>query len=127
MNVREDIKSIERFLVEGKEYITKGDPVQASEKLYKAVEDCIKLLAERHELLEYEKAERDGRWRSYLLAQAARGLAGDLGRKEIEDAWLRAFNIHVWGFHEGKLDVEYIKQDVPYVEWLVNYVKESLR
>jgi hypothetical protein len=29
VNVGEDIKSIERFLVEGKEYITKGDPMQA--------------------------------------------------------------------------------------------------
>ena len=116
---------ISRFLNESKEYIAKGDPVQASEKLYKAVEECIKVLAERHKLPEYEKAEVDGRWRSHLLAQAARRLATNLREKEIEEAWLRAFNIHVWGFHEGKFDVEYIKQDIPYVEWLVNYVESS--
>jgi hypothetical protein len=97
----------------------------ASKKLYKAVEESIKVLAERHKLSEYDEAEKDGRWRSYLLVRAARKLATDLKKKEIGDAWARAFNIHVWGFHEGKLDAEDIKPDVPYVEWLVNFVKET--
>ena len=113
---------ISKFVQESKEYIAKGDAIQASEKLYKAVEECIKTLAQRYKLPEYEKAEEDGRWRSYLLAQAAGRLADNLKEKEIKDVWARAFNIHVWGFHEGKLDVEYIKQDIPYVEWLVSYV-----
>jgi len=97
---------ISRFIDESKEYIAKGDAIQASEKLYKAVEECIKVLAEKRKLPEYEKTDKDGRWRSYLLAQAAGKLAEDLKKKEIEDAWLRAFSIHVWGFHEGKFDVE---------------------
>ena len=120
-----EVVEISRFVDESKEYIAKGDPIQASEKLYKATEECIKVLAERHKLSEYGKAERDGRWRSYLLAQAAGKLADDLKRKEIEDVWARAFNIHVWGFHEGKFGVEEIKRNVPYVEWLVDYVKEE--
>ncbi len=31
-----------KYLSEAKEYIDRGDAVQASEKLYKAVEECIK-------------------------------------------------------------------------------------
>jgi hypothetical protein len=115
-----------RFVDEAKEYIAEGDAIQASEKLYKAVEECIKLLAERHKLPEYDEAGKDGRWRSYLLGRAAGRLADDLGKKEIEDAWARAFNIHVWGFHEGKFGVEEIKRNIPYVEWLCNYTKGIL-
>jgi len=116
---------ISRFVTESKEYIAKGDAIQASEKLYKAVEECIKILAERHKLPEYDEAEKDGRWRSYLLAQAAAKLAYNLRRKEIEDAWARAFNIHVWGFHEGKFGAEEIERNIPHIEWLVEYVKEG--
>jgi hypothetical protein len=114
---------IPRFVKESKEYIAKGDAMQASEKLYKAVEECIKLLAEKHKLPKYAEAGKDGRRSSYLLVWAARKLASDLKKNEIEDTWARAFNIHVWGFHEGKLDVEDIKPDVPYMEWLVDFVK----
>jgi len=119
-------KFIEQFLAEGRRYVNKGDPVQASEKLYKAVEECIKVLAEKQRLPEYEEARREGRWWSKLLARAAGRLARDLGRKEIKDAWARAFNLHTWGFHERALLVEDAEQDIPYVEWLVNYVKENL-
>jgi hypothetical protein len=118
---------IARFIDESKEYIAKGDAIQASEKLYKAVEECIKLLAEQHKLPQYHEAKEDGRWRSYLLAQAAGKLAYNLQKKEIEDAWARAFNIHVWGFHEGKFGVEEIKRNIPYIEWLVEFVKEKER
>ena len=118
---------ISRFANESKECIAKGNAIQASEKLYKAVEECIKALAERHKLPEYEKAEKDGRWRSYLLVQAASRLAEDLKKKEIEDVWARAFNIHVWGFHENKIGIEGIKRNIPYVEWLIDFVKEQER
>ena len=116
---------ISRFVDEGKEYIAKGDAIQASEKLYKAVEECVKVLVERHKLPEYEEAERDGRWKSYLLGQAARKLAKDLKERRIGEAWAKAFEIHVWGFHESRYGVEDIEQDVPYVEWLVGYVKDQ--
>jgi len=75
--------------------IAKGDAIQASEKLYKAVEECIKVLAERYELPEYEEAKMDGRWRAHLLGRAARRLVRDLMRDEITDAWANAFEIHV--------------------------------
>ncbi|PIP06800.1 MAG: hypothetical protein COX52_06060 [Syntrophobacterales bacterium CG23_combo_of_CG06-09_8_20_14_all_48_27] len=122
----ERIKFIERFFAESKEYVNKGDPVQASEKLYKVVEECIKLLAGRQKLPEFEEARREGRWMSRLLVRAARRLAQDTGRKEIEDAWARAFNLHAWGFHENALDIEDVKRSVSYIERLLNYTKDSL-
>ena len=118
---------IERFIDKSKEYIDKGDAVQASEKLYKAVEECIKVLAERYELPECKEAKEDERWRSYLLAQAARRLTRNLRKEKIGNVWARAFEIHVWGFHEGKFSVEDIKQDIPHVEWLANFVKNQKR
>ena len=116
---------ISRFVDKSKEYLAKGDTVQASEKLYKAVEECIKVLAERYKLPEYKKAKRERRWSSYLLGQAAGRMAENLKQEKIEDVWARAFNIHIWGFHEGKYGVEEIRRNIPYVEWLVNFVKDQ--
>lgn len=123
---REDLKLIDKFLDEGKEHILKGDPIQAGEKLYKAVEECIKLLAEREGLPEHEEFRKEGRWWTRLLARSASALSTKLQRKEIEDAWARAFNLHVWGFHERALNTEHIEPDIAYIEWLVNYTKEVL-
>ena len=116
---------ISRFVDESKEYLAKGDAIQASEKLYKAVEECIKVLAERYKLPEYKRAKKERRWYSYLLGQAAGRMARALKQEKIEDVWARAFNIHVWGFHEGKFGVDIIRQNIPYVEWLVNFVKDQ--
>lgn len=56
------------------ELIEKEDAVQASEKLYKVVEDCVKLLAKLNSLPEYKKAIKEGQWWSKLLAKAVERL-----------------------------------------------------
>lgn len=56
------IELAERYLAEAKEYISKGDAVWASEKLYKATKESIKALAEVHKLPETNEARRSGRW-----------------------------------------------------------------
>lgn len=122
MKIKED-ELIEKLLAEGKEYISKGDPIQASEKLYKAVEECIKLLAENERPPEHEEFQKEGRWWSRLLSRSARTLARKLGERRIEEAWTVAFDLHVWGFHEKALGVEHIEPDIPYIEWLVDYTK----
>jgi hypothetical protein len=126
MGIQEEVKFIEKILAEGNEYIGKGEPVQASEKLYKAVDESIKLLAEKKMLPEYEEAQREGRWWTKLLSRAARRLSRELGEERIVNAWTHAFDLHTWGFHERSLEVEDVEQDIPYVEWLVDYVKENL-
>ena len=72
----------ERFLAEGRELIDK-DPVQASEKLYKAAEEAVKALATALNLPEARKAIESGGWRSKLLEKAAQGIAKTLGIKEF--------------------------------------------
>ena len=122
-----DIDFIEKFFAEGKEYAKRGDPVQASEKFYKAVEECLKLLAERQRTPEYEEAQREGRWWTKLLERSARRLARETGEVRIKDTWAGAFALHVWGFHERSLTVEDVNQEIPYVEWFINYTKDYLK
>ncbi len=49
------VELAESYLNEAREYLAKGDPIQASGKLYKAVEECIKALAEEHNLPDTSK------------------------------------------------------------------------
>jgi hypothetical protein len=89
----------EKYFAEAKEYVGKGDSVQASEKMYKVVEECIKALAQHYNMLEHEVAVKEGRWWTQLLGKAARGLSRTLNEPRITDVWARAYDIHVWGFH----------------------------
>jgi len=76
------IEIAERFLVEGRELIDK-DPVQASEKLYKAAEEAVKALAIALNLPEARKAIESGGWWLKLLEKTAQGVAKALGVKEF--------------------------------------------
>ena len=120
------IELAEKSLAEAKEYLEKGDAVQASEKMYKAVEECIKVLAQHYNTPEYQVAVREGRWWTQLLGKAARGLSRRLSEPKIIDAWARAYDDHVWGFHEAKYEVEDVRDDVELVDWLLNYVKQKV-
>jgi hypothetical protein len=120
------VELAEKYLAEAKEYLAKGDAVQASEKLYKVVEECIKALAQRYDTPEHREAAREGRWWAQPLGKAARRLARELSEPRIEYAWAVAYDVHVWGFHEAKYTVEDVKEDVGYVEWLLNYVKQRV-
>lgn len=117
----------EKNLEEAKDYIKKNDPVQASEKLYKAVEECVKILAQLHELPQYEKARTEGRWWTQLLGKSARKLSKILKEPRIEQTWAIAYEIHIWGFHEAKYSVEDIEGDVKHVEWFVEYTKKTIQ
>ena len=120
------VELAEKYLAEAEEHLARGDAVQASEKLYKVVEECIKALAQRYNTPEHREAAREGRWWAQLLGKAARRLARELSEPRITDAWSRAYDVHVWGFHEAKYTVEDVKEDVGYVEWLLNYVKQRV-
>jgi hypothetical protein len=69
------IELAERYLAEAKEYISKCDAVQASKKLYKVTEECIKALAEILKLPEVSEARRNGRWFTWLLGSASVSIA----------------------------------------------------
>ena len=116
----------EYMLERAREELERGDPVQASEKLYKAVEECIKTLACLEGLEECGEARREGQWWTKLLSRAARKLARKLNEPIILEAWKSAYDLHIHGFHEHALGIEEVKEDLPVVEKLVRYTKRRL-
>jgi len=120
------VELAERFLAEGRDLIDK-DPVQASEKLYKAAEEAVKALAIALNLEEARKAVESGGWWSKLLEKAARDMAKALGVKEYILWWDAAYKLHVDGFHEAKLSSEDVKDRYGYIEEMVNQAKRILK
>ena len=116
----------EHMLKRAREELERGDPVQASEKLYKAVEECIKTLACLEGLDECAKAQEEDRWWTRLLARAARRLHRRLGEELILEAWSQGYDLHIHGFHEHALAVEDVKDSLPVVEKLVDYTRRRL-
>lgn len=115
----------EKFLEEGKALLDK-DPVQASEKLYKAAEEAVKAAAYRLGLSEViNRVEERGRWTVTDLEKAARAAARVLG-EDVYVGWDRANYLHVWGFHEAKLDPDAVRERIPHVERVVELAKSTL-
>ena len=107
-----------KYLEEGKALADK-DPVQASEKLYKAAEEVVKALALHFDLGEViERVERRGRWTVTELEKAVEVIADKLG-EWFRYSWDSAWVLHVWGFHEAKLDSRAVKLRAPDVERMV--------
>ena len=121
------LSAAKHFLEEAGEYLSRGDAVQASEKLYKAAEECIKVLSQKLKIEEYERAREEGGWWTRLLNKAAERLSTMLKEERILDAWTHAYYLHVEGFHEGRADIESIKLRAPYIEWLLKYAEDTVR
>jgi hypothetical protein len=112
------IEIIKNLFTEAEEYLTKGDAVQSSEKLYKAAEECIKLLSERFNLPEAKEAEEKGKWTVTLLEKAVRKLSDKISI-DVQIGWDAANYLHVWGFHEAKLEAENVKARLPLIKRLI--------
>ncbi len=104
---------------EGLAYVERGDVVQASEKLYKAVEEGVKALALSRGLPEAEEAASKGRWTVALLDKAADKL-GDV----VYRAWDAAYFLHVNGFHEVRIDIDIVRAKLKAIEPMMELVKE---
>ena len=115
-----------KYLKEGKSLVDK-DPVQASEKLYKAAEEAVKALAHRLALDDVLKrvGER-GRWTVTELERAVLRISDKLG-EWFRHSWNSAWVLHVWGFHEAKLDPDYVRRQVPDVERMVLEARKASR
>jgi hypothetical protein len=118
MAVSKRIEIIKNLFAEAEEYLAKGDAVQSSEKLYKAAEECIKLLSERFNLPEAKEAEEKGRWTVTLLEKAVRKLSDKISI-DVQIGWDAANYLHVFGFHEAKLEVENVKARLPLIKRLI--------
>ena len=101
--------------------------MQASEKLYKAVEECIKVLACLDNLEECSRAATEAQWWTRLLACAALELARSHQEPLILEAWSLGYDPHVHGFHEHALAKEDVEIRLPVIEKLVEYTKQVLR
>jgi hypothetical protein len=116
--VSKRIEIIKNLFAEAEEYLAKGDAIQSSEKLYKAAEECIKLLSERFNLPEAKEAEEKGRWTVTLLEKAVRKLSDKISI-DVQLGWDAANYLHVFGFHEAKLEVENVKARIPLIKRLI--------
>jgi hypothetical protein len=116
----------ERFLEEGK-VLTDKDSIQASEKLYKAAEEVVKALAAHYSLGNILKiVEKRGRWTVAELEEAVELISQRVSEWFIT-SWDSAWALHVWGFHEAKLDSKAVKIRVPYIERMVLEAKKVIR
>ncbi|WP_054842653.1 PaREP1 family protein [Vulcanisaeta distributa] len=115
----------EKYLNEAKDYVSKGDAIQASEKLYRAAEECIKALAEKYNLPEFQQALKEGRWFTHYLQKASNRLASTLG-SWVAAGWAAGYALHVWGFHEGKLGVEDLTSYLKLIEDLVTNARRVI-
>ncbi|ADN49605.1 PaREP1 family protein [Vulcanisaeta distributa] len=116
----------ERFLRDGMELIDR-DPVQASEKLYKAAEEAIKAMAVALGLDEARTAEAQGRWAATLLFDAVDSISSRLNNREIRLWWRAAWFLHVEGFHEARLRPRQVREDVEYVEDIVKLARSIVK
>jgi hypothetical protein len=123
---RRHLELAEKFLVEGEKLINK-DPVQASEKLYKAAEEAVKTIAIALKLSEAEEAVKRERWTTGLLDSAVKNIMRRLGLDELYHWWDSAYKLHVDGFHEAKLKSDDIRLRLKDVEALVNLAKKILK
>ena len=113
------IKDIREFLDEGKSYIELGNSIHASEKLYKAAEEAVKSLSQRYANGVWEEVVEEGRWTSPLLFKAVTQIARTLKNEQVRRYWNTAWTLHVEGFHEGRLSIDYIKEQAEDIEELV--------
>jgi len=123
MEVRERIELAGKFLKEAKGYVTKEDPVQASEKLYKAAEESVKAAAYKLDLEAAKTAEDKGRWTTGLLFDAATSVAEKFG-EDILHWWDSAWVLHIEGFHEARLGTEHVKVRIRDIEKLVSLAEK---
>jgi hypothetical protein len=107
-----------RYLEEGKNLIG-TDPVQASEKLYKAAEEVVKALTIHFNLKDIlEDVEKSGRWSVGKLEKAVLSISDKVG-DWFRSSWDTAWALHVWGFHEAKFDAEDVRRRLPSIDRMV--------
>jgi len=115
----------EKFLSEGVR-LAAEDPVQASEKLYKAAEEAVKAIAIKLKLRVVEEVDARGSWVAADLFNAVTEISKKYG-EEARLWWRAAWFLHVEGFHEARLSSEEVSLDIKYVKALVELAGNIVR
>jgi len=119
------VELAEKYLDEGVKLVDK-DPIQASEKLYKAAEECVKALTLYLSLEDIlKRVDERGRWSVTELEKAVLEISKKLG-EWFRKAWDSAWVLHVWGFHEAKLDSEDVKARLQDLKELVEKTSSAI-
>ncbi len=114
-----------KYLEEGRGLADK-DTVQASEKLYKAAEEVVKALTIHYGFDDIlNRVNERGRWTVTELEKAVLRISKHL-RDWVRAVWDEANYLHVWGFHEAKLDSEDVMARLPDIERMVREAKKVL-
>ncbi|MEM1627321.1 MAG: PaREP1 family protein [Sulfolobaceae archaeon] len=123
--VKTRLELAKKYMAEAEDYLSKGDVVQSSEKAYKVAEELVKALAEEFNLPEYNQAVKEGRWYTYSLTNAVAKLSLKLG-DWVKIGWNSAYVLYVWGFHEGKLDLDTVKVMISDVKRMLEEAEKNL-
>jgi hypothetical protein len=114
-----------RYLEEGRKLID-TDPVQASEKLYKAAEEAVKALTIHFNLKDIlEDVEKSETWSVEKLEKAVLNISDKVG-DWFRSSWDTAWALHVWGFHEAKFDAEDVRKRLPSIDRMVTEVQRII-
>jgi len=111
-----------RMLEEAREYVPKGDSVQASEKLYKTAEESLKSIAYKLGLDVAKAADERGRWTVSLLFDAVTAISEKVG-EDVTHWWDSAWVLHVEGFHEARLSIKHVNTRISDVERIVQLAR----
>jgi len=123
--IKKHFESAIKFFEKGRALVD-TDPVQASEKLYKSVEEIIKGLAKYYEFRDIlDRVGERGRWTTKDLDEAVIKISEKLG-DWFRRAWETAYYLHVEGFHEARLDQSEVEVRVGDIERLVNEIKRII-
>jgi len=126
LDAKQHLEYALKYFGEGKS-LTDKDPVQASEKLYKAAEEVVKAFTVHFNLTDIiRRVDERGRWTATELEKAVLRISGKLG-EWFFDSWDKAWALHVWGFHEAKFDTEDVKRRLPAIEKMVLEAQKIIR
>ena len=85
----------------------------------------MRFLLRLYDAPEHRKAIEADRWKVGLLDEASITTSEALGKPKVHDAWVRAYYLHVQGFHEAKLSTRIMRAELEAIEWLLDYAKEA--
>ena len=119
--MRMTVKQLNELVKKAENRLRNDDPVFAAEKLYKAAEESIKILAIKNEIAE----EDETKWNTYKLNECAKALAAFYG-KNLKDNWdIALHQLHMEGFHENNLKPEDILVCIHNITDLIEIVEDN--
>lgn len=105
------------FIEKANKLLDDNDPPDASEKLYKAAEESIKVLA----IKENPTLDNSDYWSARTL-WAQVDILNNIYGDGLRDSWDTAWSLHTQGFHEHLLSREQILERVQKIVDLVNLI-----